>query len=252
MAEYLKTREFSDEEFKAIIERSKYLIRRGYFTGINFLQADLNLPQTIIIVHYLHDSQEQIKVVKKVVPNPCIIAPRLTYYLLKQNYFQKPNFREEYEHSTFLDNNFIEISINEAIRNPHDVAVCNKELDLVVPVYNPRTLTNIITKIVEADRAGPMRWIDPVIIVRTNISLTNLEGFVDKYFVSLSRGSEEFYAILNDKRKMKALESYLDKLCETTKIGEIIRSDIVFSSSKVNKDFAYYLESLEEKLAEKQ
>lgn len=52
-SENFRTAEFSEDEFKQIIARSKELIRRGYFTGINFLKSKNPLPNNAIIVHFL-------------------------------------------------------------------------------------------------------------------------------------------------------------------------------------------------------
>ncbi|MBI4155108.1 hypothetical protein HY498_03415 [Candidatus Woesearchaeota archaeon] len=57
-----KTKDFTMEEFKQVIRRAKELIKRGYFTGINLIQSTKPLPESSIIIHFLHDSKRHIKV----------------------------------------------------------------------------------------------------------------------------------------------------------------------------------------------
>ncbi len=116
-----RTIDFSHEEFSQVIEKSTELIRRGYFTGINFLQSESNLPQNSVIIHFLHDSKNHLDEIKPYIGLDHLIVPRFTCYLVDPEYFAKPNFREEYTNTIFFDSNFNDISIEGAIRNPYGV-----------------------------------------------------------------------------------------------------------------------------------
>lgn len=248
MVKQFKITDFSKEEFKQIIERSKGLIKRGYFSGINFLQSEAPLPQDSIIMHFLHDSKRQIESIEPQISSEHLIVPRFTYYMLRPEYFRKPNFKEEYKNAIFFGSDFQEITIEEAIRNPEMVTVSNKELDLIIPILNFEPLAELLARIREADRKGPEPWIDPVIIIKTERPLKTIEQFVDKYFVSIALKREEFYSVLTDKIRMEALEKYLDRLCQKIKVGKLKRSDVVFYPSQVNTEFAKYLSSIQNQL----
>ncbi len=127
-------------------------------------------------------------------------------------------------------------------------SVLNKELDLVIPISDASELVDLINNIQEADRKGSEPWITPVVIIKTSSRLETIEHFVDKYFVSISREKEEFYSVLTDRYRVKALERYLHKLCANTQLGRLRRSDIVFSPSQINSEFADYLAKLQEEL----
>lgn len=139
--------------------------------------------------------------------------------------------------------------MDEAIKNPYNVTIANKELDLIIPLTNSKSLEEIVNKLKEIDRKGVEPWIDLVIIVKTKGEpIQTLKQFVDKHFVSITRGKEEFYSILTDEERKKALEKYLDNLCEKVKIGKLERSDVVFCLSQVNIEFAKYLSSIQNQL----
>ncbi|MCK4670556.1 MAG: hypothetical protein KAT43_05115 [Nanoarchaeota archaeon] len=243
-----KTIDFNDVEFKGIILRAKDLIKKGYFTGINFLQSDSILPDSSVIVHFLHDSKKHLEAIENDISRDHLIVPRFTYYMLKSEYFEKPDFGEEYGTAMFFDSDFNNISIDEAVKNPHGVTISNKELDLIVPIAEIVNLGQILKDIREADRKNPKQWIDPVIIVKTKTPIKSLEGFVNKYFVSISHEREEFYCVITDRQRADALERYLDKLCERIQIGKLRRCDIVFSPSQINTEFADYLSTIQNQL----
>jgi len=243
-----KTKEFNQDEFKQILDRSKELIKRGYFTGINFLQSDTPLPRNLLLIHFLHDSEKHLSAVKSAISGEHSIIPRYTCYMLRPEYFAKPNFRNEYSRALFFDADFNEISIDEAIRNPHSSTVLNRELDLAVPIKNNANLGDIVKSLQEADRKGPEPWLDPVLIIKTKSPVSCLPDFVDKHFVSISKMQEEFYSIISDEQRLAALSRYLDKLCATTKIGSLNRSDIVVDTSQINKKFAEFMYDLQNQL----
>ncbi len=243
-----KTKEFKLEEFRQIIERSKKLIKRGYFTGINFLQAEKTLPKNSIIIHFLHDSKNHLKEVEPAVTGEHFTVPRYTCYLLEPKYFKKPNFQEEYKNAIFFDQEFKRISIDEAIKNPYGVTVLNHELDLIVPILNRETLCDTVKEIESLDQKGPEPWLDPVLIVKTKIPVKTLDSFIDKQYVGIAKEKEEFYSILTDRERADALSKYLDKLCASTRIGNLQRSDVVFDASQVNKKFAEFLFNMQNQL----
>jgi len=53
---------------------------------------------------------------------------------------------------------------------------------------------------------------------------------------------------LTDKERANALSKYLNKLCASTKIGHLKRSDVVFNASQVNKKFAEFLFNMQNPL----
>lgn len=240
-AKHFKTMDFSEEEFRQIAQISKRLIARGYFTGFNMMQSDKELPHNSVIVHFLHDSREHINNIERRITREHIVVPRFTFYPVHSEYFNKKHFKTEYENAIFYDDNFLEISIENAIKKRYGISVGNTELDLLIPLVDSGILEELIRKIKEADEEGFEHWNDPVIIAKTDAPVKLLDTFTNKYFASISRKNEEAYAVLTDEKRMNALSRYLDTLCAKTKIGRLCRSDIVFSPSQVNEEFARYL-----------
>jgi len=169
------------------------------------------------------------------------IIPRFTYYGARIEYLTKDDAQEEYKDAIFFDSNFNTLSIEDAIRNPIEITISHKELDLIIPLVNQENLEEILTRIREADYKSHKRWIDPVIIIKSEQPLRKIETFVDKNFVSIEREEEAFYSVLSNRDRAIILERYLDKICNEIKIGNLTRSDIVFYPSQVNQEFHNYL-----------
>jgi hypothetical protein len=243
-----QAKEFTHDEFKQILARTQELIRRGYFTGINFLQAEDHLPESSLIIHFLQDSARHIGEMEPHLTTTRAVVPRFTYYMLKPEYFEKPNFKEEYANATFFDAEGNSISIDDAIKNPVGVTTSNKELDLIVPVTDREALEETIEVLRSADHIGSDPWIDPVLIVQSKTPVKTLDYFVNKQYVSINRGQEEFYSILTDRKRTQALQKYLDKTCKKTQIGTLRRSDVVFHPSQINVEFADYLADIQNQL----
>lgn len=244
------TLEFTNDEFSQVIQQSRELIRRGYISGINFLQSDTKLPKAYIVIHFLHDSERHLDEIESSIPTRHEIVPRFTYYILRPEYFRKPNFKEEYKDAIFFDPSLRVISIDEAIQNPEGITVSNKEFDLLVKLEEKGMLEETIRSLTLADRQGSYPWIDPVIIVTTENEIEVPANFRDNQFVSITKKREGFYSIISDKIRGEALRKYLDKLCAKTNIGNLRRSDIVFSPSRINPEFEAYLRGIQNELLE--
>jgi hypothetical protein len=229
------------------MRRGQDLIRRGYFTGMNFIRSDVQIPNNALIVHFLHDSREHLDFMIQKLERECLVLPRLTCYETVPAYFSKPGFKDEYRDALFFDSNMVPISIEQAIRAPEGAVVLRQELDLIVPL-DEDTLRDSVTSLREADELGPRTWVDPVFIVRNRKRIVNLDGFVERQFVSIARENEEIYTVLGDRNRTKALERYLDKLCSDEKIGTLARSDVVFRPSQVNEEFAKYILNAQKEL----
>lgn len=242
------TSDFNQDEFQEVMEKSQELIKRGYVTGINFLQAQSKLPRSAVLVHFLHDSEQHLQAIESQIYESHLTVPRYTCYMLRPEYFKKPNFKEEYANAIFFNQEFKTISIENAIGSPTGISVFNRELDFMIPVCNIENLESLVQRIKNADRNSPDPWIDPVIIIKTEQPITAIPEFVDKHYVSLARDKEEFYAILNDRMRANALEKYFGQLCQEPCTGNLRRSDIVFKPSQVNKEFADFLSSIQNEL----
>ena len=240
--------DFTDVELDQILKKSAELIERGYFTGINLIQSSTTLPNDAIIIHFLHNLEEQIEWIQSVIRTSSFIVPRLTYYATKPDYLTKDSSEAEYEGAVIFDNDMRIVPFQEAKINPNGKRILHKELDLVVPLTEEGILEETVTKLREVDRSGPDRWIDPAIIVKSKLKLKPIKTFFDKHYVSLMRDREEIYSILSDPVRADALTRYLDQLCEKNKIGAIRRSDIVFYPSQINEEFMHYLLELQKPL----
>ena len=243
-----KTKDFTMEEFKQVIRRAKDLIKKGYFTGINLIQSTKPLPESSIIIHFLHDSKKHIKSIESKINLYHEVIPRFTCYCASPKYFRKLNFKEEYKNSIFLDSDFNIIPMREAIKDPKDKIILNEELDLIIPIDTNKSLEEIVRNLRKSDKEGSETWEDPVIIIKTEFKIRKIPRFLHKYFVSLIRNREEFYSVLSDKQRVNALERYVNNLCQRTKVGTIKRSDIVFYPSQINEEFMRYLLELQRPL----
>ncbi|MDD5331792.1 MAG: hypothetical protein PHE43_03145 [Candidatus Nanoarchaeia archaeon] len=244
----LETRNFSEEEFFQVISKSKDLMKKGYFTGVNFIQSEDTLPDSSILIHFLHNNQEQINYMQKNINQTHLVLPRTTLYAPKPEYFNKSSFTKEYKNAIFLDRDLKEICLEKAIKSPQDIIILNKEVDMLFPILKEKDLSSITEKICKVNLSGPDVWIDPVIIVKTKKSLNLLEGFVNKCFVGISKENEEFYCILSCPENVKKLKRYIDNLCNKTQIGEFQKSDVVFYPSQINKEFSEYIAHIESQL----
>ena len=237
----IETIDFTWDEFRQIIDISRELIKRGYFTGINLLRSDSPLPKSSIIVHFLHDSKTHLNQITSKLNSDYLIVPRRTYYLLSKEYFTKPIFREEYKNALFFDADFKEVSIDEAINASYTVTVSNNELDMLIPFDCADILQSFINNINEVSSKCLDKWLDPVIIVQTNSPVESLDDFVDRPFVTISREREIFYSVISDNKRKESLQKYLDQWYERNKWCTLSRRDILFYESQVNKEFADYL-----------
>lgn len=239
---------FSDEETKEVVKNALGLMRKGFITGINLIKADKALPTTSVIIHYLQDSNKHldfvIEEIKKFGVKDKLIVPRFTYYFLDEDYTEKEDFLDEYKNAKFLDEkNLSSKNINEVIQNPKDTIIETTELDLIIPAEKDN-IQSLVSKIQQADKIGPKKWMDPVIIVKGNASFPVAPGFVSKDYMSLGRENEEFYSIVVDKRKKRILKKKIDKICEKirfeakTSLGE---NSIVYVPSQINSEFERYI-----------
>lgn len=239
----LKSHEFTDEEFKEILKRSTDLVKRGYFTGINFIQSDTNLPDESIVIHFLQDSRPHLEQIVKNIKFSYQIVPRFTYYNIDLKYLDKKDFKDEYKDAEFYDENFNFVPLTRVIKNPpKEINVANNELDLIIP-SNGNHLADLVIKIREADETGPFPWVDPVIIIRTKELFETLPGFENMmYYVGIMREKEEFYTIIHESSRALALKKYLGKVCkEIPQIGKLNEKSITFNLSQINKEFFDYI-----------
>ena len=238
----IKTNYFSKNEYNYIMSIARDFIANKKITGVNLIQSENSLPQSAVIVHFLHDSKEHLDYFVKNINANYEILPRYTYYLSKPEYFKKPEFKGEYKKAIFLNSYFEIIPIEEAIAKPLGVTIVNNELDLIIPVKKPSNLTNLIDIIREGNENGPFPWLDPVLIVKTEEVLKLKYNLNNTYFLSISREKEEFYTIINNKNMQMEIANFLENECKISCVGNLIVSDIVFKPSYVNKEFYKFIE----------
>ncbi len=238
----MQSKEFSNDELESILGQAVRLTQRGYFTGMNFVAADQPLPTSSIVIHFLHDSAQQIEHVQKASGVSGLVIPRFSIYRMDPKYFDKPEFREEYKDATFYDRYFKPTSMQEAIIQKQDVIVAHPELDLLVPLH-AENLEKTVTVLCGADTIGPAPWEDPVVIIRSTAKLLSLSGFVpDLHFAAITGVNEEFYTVLADEQRFKGLQKYLKLTCAQGHCpGKLNEGAIVFSPSQVNHEFFSYM-----------
>ena len=238
---------FNEDEKKEIFRQALKLIKTGLITGINFIKSDKPLPQTSVIVHYLHDSNRLLNLVRKEINKlgikGDIILPRFTYYFMHPAYSEKPDFLEEYKNAKFLDENLNPKSIDEVVKNPANTIINSQELDLLIPIEK-ENVSDLVSKIQEADNTGSEKWIHPVIIVKGDVTFPVSKGFVKKDYASLSRQNAEFYSIVVDENKKIELEKELNKICDKIKLGANIslgKDSVIYFPSQINPEFEAYI-----------
>ena len=239
----IKSHEFGDEEFKEILKRSAKLVERGYFTGINFIQSNISLPNESIVIHFLQDSRPHLEQIVKNIEFPYQIVPRFTYYRMDRKYLDKKDFKNEYKDAQFYDENFNPVSLIGVIENPpKEINVANNELDLIIPLSGNH-LSDLVITIQEADDTGPFPLVDPVIIIQTKKLFETLPGFENMmHYVGIMREKEEFYTIIHENSRALALKKYLSKICkEIPQIGKLNEKSITFDLSQINKEFFDYI-----------
>ncbi|MDP3728042.1 MAG: hypothetical protein Q8R18_01170 [bacterium] len=238
----MRPKEFSQDEFDLVLQRSQELIRKGYFSGINFLQSENTLPREHIVIHFLHNSKTYLEGILSQTSFQGRVIPRYTMYKTRPEYFTSQDFLEKYKDAIFIHEGQ-HISLEDALRIQNKISVLNPEQDLVIPYEEKSHLAEVVKKLQEVDRASKGRWIDPVLIVRSQDSLS-LTDFASQDCVSLTKEKEEFYTLLSSVQKKKKVIRYLKKLCKERPLGNLSYEDIVFSLSLVNSEFLRYLEKV--------
>lgn len=243
---------FNEEEKKEVFRNSVNLMREGLITGVNFIQSEKSLPETSIILHYLQDSGKHLEFVIEKINSfgvkEKIVLPRTTFYFLDPKYVKKRNFLDEYENAEFLDDESLaHLDIKEVIKNPNNVILKAKELDLLIPIEK-ENISGLVLKIQEADKKGPDKWVHPVIIVKGYVKAPIVPGFVKKDYVSLSRKKAEFYAIVIDEKKKRILKKQIDKICEEIKLDaktSLGKDSVIYLPSQINPELDQYIKEQE-------
>lgn len=238
----MEPKEFTLEEFEAILEKSQELMRKSYLTGINFLQSEKPLPKEKIVIHFLHNSTKYLEDILLETGVKGEIIPRFGLYKTRPEYFTSQDFIEKYKDAIFIQEGK-RISLEEATYIKSNISVINLEQDLLIPYKEKEDLTEAILKLREADNITKGHWIDPVIIVRTKIPFS-LQDFGSRDCISLTKEKEEFYTIVFSEEKKKYFLRYIQKLCKKRSLGNLHYEDIVFSLSLVNNEFLSYLEKV--------
>lgn len=235
----MEPQEFSQEEFDLVLQRSQELIRKSYFTGINFLQSEKALPQEHIMIHFLHNSKTYLEDILSHTSFLGEVIPRYSMYKTRPEYFTSQDFLEKYKNAIFIHEGK-HVSLEDTLRIKKNISVLNPEQDLVIPYKEKANLAEIVKKLQKIDRSSKGHWIDPVLIVRSQDSLS-IPDFASRDCVSLTKEKEEFYTLLSSIQKKKKLVRYLKKLCKEKPLGNLDYEDIVFSLSLVNNEFLRYL-----------
>jgi len=207
----IQTRDFSDDEFRQVIEMSKELIAKGYFSGINFIQSRCPLPQDSIIIHFLHDNLNYIEKMKNALRQDSYVLPRFTFYFIRREYFKKTDFLDEYKNALFFDSSLKEIDLGGVLEKNEDVMVANKELELLIPLGISSNIESILKRIQKIDYASLERWMDPVIILKTQTKYKKLENFFDKFILTITRKNEGVYTVIAYEKRKAELKEHIQQ-----------------------------------------
>ncbi len=186
----MQSKEFSNVEVESILGQVSRLAQRGYFTGINFIASEQPLPSSAILVHFLQDSERQIDYVINESGISGIVVSRIAIYRVDPKYFGKPEFRDEYKNAVFFDEQSKQITIEDAISKKKGVIVEHPEFDLLVPLLAENLEKTVLT-ICDANKKGPVPWIDPAIIIHSTNNLPVIPGFSpNSHFTAVSGVNE--------------------------------------------------------------
>lgn len=232
---------FVEADLQEIRRHAHDLISRGYFTGFNIVRSHESLPSAVIMLHFLHDSQEQINHVAR---NSGLIdfkvLPRETAYLFDLVYAKKKDFEKEYEKAVFVGPGGVQIPLSDVKNQQIEPLVITNELDLIAPL-SAQTLEQIVKNLEAANKSGPQPWIHPVIIVKSTAPLDKIPGFVDKVkYVCVSKDMEEAYTLVEED-KCLPLQRYVDRFVCVNDLGKVRPNVVVFHPSQINKEFFEYM-----------
>ncbi len=232
---------FSATDLQEIMRHAHNLITRGYFTGFNIVRSPKSMPSAAIMLHFLHDAQDQIDYVTR---NSGLVdfqvLPRETAYLFDLVYEKKKDFEKEYETAVFIGIDGSQIPLSEVRNQKTAPLVVSNELDLMAPL-DVQTLEQIVMNLESANKSGPQPWIHPVIIVKSISPLDRIPGFVDKVkYVCVSKNNEEAYALVEDD-KCLLLQKYVDKFVCVQDLGKTRSNIVVFHPSQINQRFFEYM-----------
>lgn len=238
---------FSEQEKREIVEIGFDLIDRDLITGINLIESTKELPKNALIIHYLHNSQNQISFILNQIAKfnlQTILLPRETYYILDPIYTKKPNFTKIYKTSSFFEKRELKPrTIEDVINDPKEIIVKNKELDLLIPLDEKELPSKIVSMIYKTDKKSPERWTHPAIILKGEVFLPSIPGFIKKDYISLCRKKAEFYAIALDKKRKRALKKYMDSICREMKkdAESTLKTDsVLYLPSQINPELDLY------------
>ncbi len=237
-----QSREFNPAEMRTVIDHMLRLYKRGHFTGANLIQNDAALPLTGILVHFLHSQIPHLENIQKAADMEGKILSRQTFYRTDPKYHTKDEFWNDYANATFFDDDLTIIPLEDAWKMKKVLNVKNPEFDLLLDLTQGN-LEAVINRMQVRNDSLKTKWEDPVVIVKSPVKLASMPGFINElHFVSLTRGSEEFYVIVNDESRLKSLQSYLKKLCATPNCPSTLSENaFAFHPSQVNKEFATYM-----------
>lgn len=242
--------DFTKEELEFIINNATALILKNRLTGINLIYSeDTPLPDEKIIIHYLQDSEAQIEFIineikKRYEDTNTKVVPRFTFYRFMQEYTKKLDFRKTYGKATFLDDKLNIISIEEVVKKPTDLIVCNEEKDLLVYGLSDEDIVDLAEDIIDIDPKGPSRWLDLAIIIKDNGLLKNIDRYVRKDYASIKMRHSEFYSIIHDAKTKRYLRTYVSKICNNLRDKKgitISQGSLLIVESQINKDLNDYI-----------
>ncbi|VVB81770.1 Uncharacterised protein [uncultured archaeon] len=232
---------FSAIDLQEIRRHAHNLITRGYFTGFNIVRSSKSLPSAAIMLHFLHDAQDQIDYITRTSGLVGFqVLPRETAYLFDLIYAKKKDFEKEYKNAVFIGTDGSQIPLSEVGNQKTAPLVVSDELDLMATL-DVQTLEQIVMKLESANRSGPQPWIHPVIIVKSVSPLDRIPGFVDRIkYVCISKNNEEAYALVEDD-KCLSLQKYVDKFVCVQDLGKTRSNIVVFHPSQINQKFFEYM-----------
>lgn len=240
--------DFTRPVAKQLIRHGARLVSNGYLSAFNYVAANRDLPVERAIIHSLQGTNPQAAHVKSAIEQyglDTIHAPCFSYYELDPRYTRVKTFKKEYNESKFYTRDLQELSIEDVMNNPEDKIVARIQTDLIVGLCDADAINNFVEYVSLADASGPNPWIHPaLIVVEMRGKLKGIpKSFHRKPFFNLRKLKSEFYSVIYDEHRRRALTKYIKGLAlKSNVLKDMLTTPATIIKCHVNNELNEYMQ----------
>lgn len=226
--------DFSRNVAARLVDHGTRLVTSGYLSAFNYLTSDRKLPVGRAILHSLQGTERQAAHVKDSIEElglDVFQVPCSSFYELDERYVKSRTFKREYRDADFFTRKLKPVGIENVINSPKDKLVARKVSDLIIGLDDVDAVGSFMSYVLDADLTGPKPWRHPaLIVVEVEQPIRDLpNSFHRKGFFNVRRTKSEFYSVIHDNTRERALEVYLGALF---KQGQTLQKQLNISAEE--------------------